>query len=246
MKSRVADTMSLQFLQVLDELRLEQRIIEHLHPQAHARDGGLEVVGHGGEDAGALLDVAGQSRLHGVECLRGAAHFQRSLHHQWRTVDVLAQGLGGQRHVLQRAGDPAHRDQRQQDHRDEQDDQFGKQRIQGSVDVIGEIRLERDPAVVFETHLDEEDGAVGGLLVRHHRHRPALAQEVPQHLLECLGRVVFSRDTQAGAGGPGSALETSTEKALRDDTTLARSSGLRALSTVTMSEIRRAVSMVRV
>ena len=74
-------------------------------------------------DAGAVGDEARQALLHGVERARGAPRLEGPRLGQGRAVDVLAQPFRGGGERRERAGHPAHGDERQRDDRAEEYEQ---------------------------------------------------------------------------------------------------------------------------
>lgn len=84
------------------EARARLVVVQQLGAQAHPRQGRLQVVRKRREHAGAFVDEGRQPPLHGVEGLRGLAHFRRAVFGQRRARQVFAQRLRRLRQHAQR------------------------------------------------------------------------------------------------------------------------------------------------
>ena len=148
----------LHFLQVGLEALAQLLVVQQLGAQPHARDRRLQVVRHGRQHPGAVLDEARQAALHGVEGARGLPDLGRPFLGQRRAVDVPAQGFGRRGQHMQRPRHPAHRHVRQQQHRDQQDAQRQRQPPGQRGRGRRQLAVEARPAAVAQLDLGAQDG----------------------------------------------------------------------------------------
>ncbi len=157
---------ALHIVQIAQKFLFERDVVQQLGAQPQPGDRSFKIVRDGGENPVAILDVADQPFLHGVEGAGGVTHFQRAGLLQRRAADVAAEFGGGGGQYRQRPSQRPHRQPGQQRHRNDQDQQDQQQPRRPGDDFLRQHLLKSRRLPVAQPHLHDEVAQAQGHGVR--------------------------------------------------------------------------------